>query len=111
MQRIDDEMLQRVAEQAELTPSYLTFMALAGILAAVALLANSVPILVGSMVVAPALAPLALVAFALAGGQPPPGAARPRRGSARHSAGHYLRDADDLGDERDERHPARGEPA
>ncbi len=70
MARIDDETLHQVVEQAELTPSYLTFMAMAGILAAVALLANSVPILVGSMIVAPALAPLALVAFALVDGRP-----------------------------------------
>ncbi len=70
MTRVGDETLQQVAEQAELTPSYLTFMAMAGILAAVALLSNSVPILVGSMIIAPALAPLALVAFALVDGRP-----------------------------------------
>lgn len=69
MARLDDKILQQVAEEAELTPSYLTFMAMAGILAAVGMLANSVPILVGSMIVAPAFAPLALVAFALVGGQ------------------------------------------
>ncbi len=53
-----------------MTPAYLVFMAMAGILAAVALLTNSVPILIGSMIIAPALPPLALVAFALVGGQP-----------------------------------------
>jgi uncharacterized hydrophobic protein (TIGR00271 family) len=69
MARIDDQTLRHVTEQAELTPSYLTFMAMAGVLAGVALLSNSVPILIGAMVIAPALAPLALVAFALTGGQ------------------------------------------
>jgi hypothetical protein len=29
MARVDDKTLQQVAEQAELTPSYLTFMAMA----------------------------------------------------------------------------------
>jgi uncharacterized membrane protein len=46
-------------------------MAMAGVLAGVALLTDSVPILVGSMVIAPALPPLALVGFALVGGRPP----------------------------------------
>jgi uncharacterized hydrophobic protein (TIGR00271 family) len=63
-------VVQQVAGQAELTPSYLVFMAMSGVLAGVALLTNSVPVLVGSMVIAPALAPLALVAFALVAGQP-----------------------------------------
>ncbi len=67
---MDDRIIEQVAEQAKLTPSYLVFMSMSGILAAVALLTISVPILVGSMVVAPALAPLALVAFALVGGRP-----------------------------------------
>ena len=59
-----------MAEQATLSASYLVFMATAGVLAAVALLTNSVPVLVGSMVVAPALAPLALISFALVGRKP-----------------------------------------
>ena len=67
---MDDGIIDQVAEQARLTTSYLIFMSMAGILAAVALLTSSVPILVGSMVVAPALAPLALVAFALVGRRP-----------------------------------------
>lgn len=67
---IDDHIIQQVAAQAELTPSYLVYMGLAGVLAAVALLTNSVPILIGAMIVAPALAPVALVAFALVGGRP-----------------------------------------
>jgi uncharacterized hydrophobic protein (TIGR00271 family) len=62
--------VQQVAEQVEMSGSYLSFMAMAGILAAVALLTNSVPILIGAMIVAPAFAPLALVAFASVGRQP-----------------------------------------
>jgi uncharacterized membrane protein len=64
-------MLQHVAAQAEFSVSYVVLMATAGVLAAVALLTNSVPILVGAMVVAPAFGPLALIAFALVGRQPP----------------------------------------
>lgn len=67
---VSAETIDRVAQQAQLTPEYLLFMALAGLLAGVALLSNSIPILVGSMVIAPALAPLALVAFALVAGRP-----------------------------------------
>ncbi len=67
---VEDAVVENVAEQAELTPSYLVFMATAGVLAAAALLSNSIPILIGAMIVAPALAPLALIAFALVGGKP-----------------------------------------
>jgi len=67
---VSDRVIQQVAAQAELNTSYLVFMAMSGILAAVALLTNSVPILIGSMLIAPAFAPLALVAFAFVGGQP-----------------------------------------
>lgn len=65
---VSDEAVDRVAKQAELSATYLVLMATAGILAAVALLTNSVPILIGAMIVAPAFGPLALVAFGLAGG-------------------------------------------
>ena len=67
---VNGDTVARVAAQAEMSPTYLVFMATSGVLAAVALLTSSVPILIGSMVVAPALAPLALVAFALAGRKP-----------------------------------------
>lgn len=50
--------------------TYAVLMSMSGVLAAVALLTNSVPMLVGSMVIAPALAPLGLVAFALVRGDP-----------------------------------------
>lgn len=62
-------LVDEVAKQAELTTTYLIFMALAGLLAGVGLLSNSVPILVGSMIIAPALPPFALVAFALVSGR------------------------------------------
>lgn len=59
----DDDALGYVVEQAALTPRYLLYMTLAGVLAGVGLLSNSVPILIGSMIIAPALPPVALVAF------------------------------------------------
>lgn len=65
---ISDEQLRSVAEQAQPTMTYAVLMAMSGVLAAVALLTDSVPILVGSMVIAPALSPLGLVAFALVRG-------------------------------------------
>ena len=68
--KVDSEIIEHVAEQATVTPTYLVLMATSGVLAAVAFLENSVPLLVGSMAVAPALPPLALVAFAIAGGKP-----------------------------------------
>ena len=62
---VSDRTLDKVASQAKLSPSYLVFMATSGVLAAVALLTNSVPILIGSMVIAPALPPLGLVSLAI----------------------------------------------
>lgn len=59
-----------VQEQVALDASYLTPMASAGILAAVALLTTSTPMLIGSMVIAPVLAPLELVALAAVHRQP-----------------------------------------
>jgi uncharacterized hydrophobic protein (TIGR00271 family) len=67
---VSSATVEEVARQAELTSTYLVLMTMAGVLAAVALLTNSVPILIGAMVVAPALGPLALIAFALVGRQP-----------------------------------------
>lgn len=67
---VNEDTVARVAAQAEMSLSFMVFMATAGVLAAVALLTGSVPVLVGSMVVAPALPPLALVAFALVGRKP-----------------------------------------
>ena len=64
-QIISDRTIERVAREAQLSASYLIFMAMSGILAAVALLTNSVPILIGSMVIAPALPPLGLVSLGI----------------------------------------------
>lgn len=62
---VSPETVERVAELSELTPSYMLLMVTAGILSAVAMLTNSVPVLIGSMVIAPALSPLALISFAI----------------------------------------------
>lgn len=66
-----NEALEHVNGQVGLKPSYFVLMTMAGVLSAVALLTNSVPILIGSMVVAPALPPFALIAFALVSRQLP----------------------------------------
>ena len=67
---ISDRTIEKVSKQAQLDSSYLVFMAMAGILAAVALLTNSIPILIGSMIIAPALPPLGLVSLAIVAKKP-----------------------------------------
>ena len=62
---VSDRTIEKVTKQARLTSSYLVFMATSGVLAAVALLTDSVPILIGSMVIAPALPPLGLISLAI----------------------------------------------
>jgi hypothetical protein len=62
---ISGETLENTAAQVRLSGSYLLYMTSSGVLASVALLSNSVPILIGAMIVAPLMPPLALVAFAL----------------------------------------------
>ncbi len=62
---VSPETVERIAELSELTPSYMVLMVTAGVLSAVAMLTNSVPVLIGSMVIAPALPPLALISFAI----------------------------------------------
>ena len=62
--------VDQLAARAQVAPDYLVLMATSGVLAAVAFLTNSVPVLVGSMIVAPVFAPLALVGFAYAGNRP-----------------------------------------
>lgn len=64
------ETIQRIAELSEFNASYIVLMATAGVLSAIALLTNSVPVLIGSMVIAPALPPLALISFAIVNRQP-----------------------------------------
>lgn len=65
MAAIESSLVEDVAAKASFTPTYAVYMAVSGSLAAVGMLSNSVPILIGAMVVAPALPPFALVAFAL----------------------------------------------
>ena len=60
------EECENVNEQVSLDTSFLVLMAMSGVLAAVALLTNSIPLLIGAMVVAPALTPLELVSAGLA---------------------------------------------
>ena len=67
--RIPGETIDDVASQSQLSVPFLLYMASSGVLASVALLSNSVPILIGSMIVAPLMPPLALVAFALVAGR------------------------------------------
>lgn len=65
MAAIETKLVEGVADKSAFTPPYAVYMAVSGSLAAIGMLANSVPILIGAMVVAPALPPFALVAFAL----------------------------------------------
>lgn len=59
------DALGRLEQKVEFNASYVILMSMAGILAAVALLTNSVPILIGSMVIAPSLPPLGLISLSL----------------------------------------------
>lgn len=67
---VKEKTIKQIETQSRLTLTYLIFMAIGGILAAVAILTDSVPILIGAMVIAPALPPLNLVAFAFVCGKP-----------------------------------------
>ncbi len=60
---VDPQIVQRITQQSEFNASYIVLMATSGVLSAIALLTNSVPVLIGSMVIAPALPPLALISF------------------------------------------------
>ena len=62
---VNHEVVGRVFELSDFNVPYVVLMATAGILSAVALLTNSIPVLIGSMVIAPAFPPLALVSFAV----------------------------------------------
>ena len=59
---VNNETLNNLAGQTTFSKTYISLMATSGMLASISLLTNSVPILIGSMVVAPVLAPLGLVA-------------------------------------------------
>ena len=67
---ISDEAVDRVLASSAFDGPYIVLMAMAGILSAVALLTNSIPVLIGSMVIAPALPPLSLISFAMVHRQP-----------------------------------------
>jgi uncharacterized hydrophobic protein (TIGR00271 family) len=67
---VSEELLTRIEQEGRLTTSFLVLMGVSGTLTAIALLTNSVPVLIGAMVVAPVFAPLALSVFSLAGGNP-----------------------------------------
>lgn len=66
---LDDDALDKTASQVAASGSYVLYMASSGVLAAVGLLSSSVPILIGAMIIAPLMPPLALVPFALATGR------------------------------------------
>lgn len=55
-----------VEPQAQFGLPYIMLMAISGALAAIAFLVNSIPILIGSMVIAPVMPPLILMAIGLA---------------------------------------------
>lgn len=57
--------LDRLRRDTVIAPYHMILMGLSGVLAAVALLTDSVPVLIGAMLVAPAFPPLALLALAL----------------------------------------------
>lgn len=63
---VDHDTVTRTASQVRLSGVFVLYMSTSGVLASVALLSNSVPVLIGAMVVAPLMPPLALVPFALA---------------------------------------------
>ncbi|MEL6606075.1 MAG: DUF389 domain-containing protein [Cyanobacteria bacterium J06614_10] len=64
------DTIQHIAERSEADGSYLVLMAVSGVLAAVAMLTDSVPVLIGSMIIAPALPPLTLISYAIVARQP-----------------------------------------
>lgn len=59
------ETVYRLKDEVGVSSYYITLMGLAGVLAAIGLLTNSVPVLMGAMLVAPAFPPLALIAISL----------------------------------------------
>lgn len=67
---ISPEAMHHVSKLSKINASYMILMATSGVLAAVAMLTNSIPVLIGSMVIAPALPPLALISFALVNHRP-----------------------------------------
>jgi len=62
-----DDVIEQTVKETRLTPSYLMLMAMSGILTAISFLNNSIPILLGAIIIAPILPPLELIGFAIAG--------------------------------------------
>lgn len=69
-QIVESKIVEHVVELSKFNASYMVLMATSGVLSAIALLTNSVPVLIGSMVIAPALPPLALVSLGAVNRQP-----------------------------------------
>lgn len=69
-QNIPNEVVFNVTRASHQRLPFFLFMTMAGVLTTVAFLANSIPILIGAMVVAPILAPIQQISFGLVGGQP-----------------------------------------
>jgi uncharacterized hydrophobic protein (TIGR00271 family) len=67
---VDRELVESVFEDARGDRAYFAFMTISGVLAAVAFLTDSIPLLLGAMIVAPAYPSLAAVSFGLAAGYP-----------------------------------------
>lgn len=61
--------VRQIADRGTMSVTYMMFMGLSGVLAATALLANSVPLLLGAMIIAPAFAPISLIAVAAVAGR------------------------------------------
>jgi len=61
----NNDTLNKLKSKVAFDLSYILLISISGVLAAVALLTSSVPVLIGSMVVAPTLPPLALISIAL----------------------------------------------
>lgn len=65
---ISEKIVWSVQNEVQAPWSFLTNMACSGILTTIAFLTNSVPVLIGAMVVAPVLPPLQLIPFGLVSG-------------------------------------------
>lgn len=68
-QNVDNAIILRAARQAELSASFLVLMGVSGVLAAISFATNSIPLLLGSMVIAPVFPPLVLFIMGFSGGQ------------------------------------------
>lgn len=66
---VSEELLERANTKGSFSGTFAALMTVSGVLTTVAMLANSVPILIGAMVVAPAFAPLARIVVTIAAGE------------------------------------------